>query len=105
MLLDPLDYLAAYNRGDITQTELRIRLVQAAARTQPEEIAARLPTEWIEALREESCNPPANPEEMRFFHTSTCVRATPADRAGYWQEESRLYYDGAWRWHRFFHEV
>jgi hypothetical protein len=98
----PKKLVADYNRGRITGHELAFRLIQAAAEHPPEEILSLVPEEMLAEVRERGLNPPARPEDMRFAHMFS--NTGPYDLAAWEREQQASYYDGAWRWHRFWSE-
>jgi hypothetical protein len=98
---EPTKLLRLYDKGHITVTELHRGLVQAAASHPPEDIAALLPAEQLQGIRDLAASPPTSPEGCpRFFQMGSPVGAF--DREAHECEQRRLWYDGVWRWHRYF---
>ena len=98
---DPKRLLRQYEEGRITHHELLRRLIQAAARIPPSQIAAVLSLPELQELQKLSTNPPNSVEES--------PRSTCPGVSGDWELEirqgQRLWHDGAWQWHRWFQGV
>jgi hypothetical protein len=76
--------------------ELDGRLVQAAATAAPEELAPLLSAEQLGTLRGLAASPPRSLEDAPRIFAMGMTDGTA-------QEERQLWYDGIWRWHRFFY--
>jgi hypothetical protein len=100
--VEPAKLMRLYEQCYITPMELRTRLVQAAASYPPETFVSLVPAEELRAIRALAESPPASPEgSPRIFAMGSWVG--PHDHEAEEREERRLWYDGIWRWHRFFH--
>jgi hypothetical protein len=100
-LVEPEKLIREYERCCMTPLELQSRLIQAAAGFPPEEFASLIPAGVFETIREVAASPPARLEETpRIFAISTCTG--PGDSEAEERPARRLWYDGIWRWHRFF---
>jgi hypothetical protein len=98
---DPAALLRQYEGGRITDGELLLRLVQAAAERPPSEVAPVLPAPLLARVCRASASPPASPEDSpRIAYAGSWVG--PHDHEAEERRQRRLWYDGAWRWHRFF---
>jgi hypothetical protein len=98
---DPANLLRLYDKGHITEMELHTGLVRAAAVHSPEDIAPLLTVKQVQAVREFAASPPSSLEACpRTFHMGSWVG--PYD----WEADDRAkreqWYDGVWRWHRYF---
>jgi hypothetical protein len=99
--VEPAKLMRLYEQCHITPMELRTRLVQAAASYPPERFASLIPAEELQAIRELAQSPPASPEgSPRIVALGTWVGAH--DHEAEERQERRLWYDGIWRWPRFF---
>jgi len=91
----PRSLVRQYERGDITLMELRTRLVQAANHCPPDVIAAAIPAEELAVIQQEVASPPATVEvSPRIFAMEMSEKEM--------EEQRQAYYDGTWRWHRYF---
>jgi hypothetical protein len=95
--LSPAKLLAAYDACHITRHELLSLLEEAATRTPPEEIAALLPADVFDEVREETRIPPASPDD--------CLVIWMGVSEAEMREEAQLLFEGRWRWHRYFHQT
>lgn len=103
MVIAPAKLLAAYDAGNMTRHELLLLLEQAAVRVPPAEIAAGLPSDVLDELRERSNFPPASPDNCRVYSIGSYVGSF--DWEADMREQAHLLFEGKWRWHRYFHQI
>jgi hypothetical protein len=99
-LLEPAKLLRLYDDGNLTETELQTHLILAATRYPPESIAPLLSAEHLGGLRARSASPPASADEGMWLLGGNWEASF--DWEAYCREQRRLWYDGVWRWHRYF---
>ena len=95
--------LKLYDCCEITPMELLIGLVQAAVESPPEQIIPLLSPESLQKLQEASKNPPTTPDKQLFCDIS--CHGPGFDWEAWQREQQRLWYDGVWRWHHYFHRA
>jgi hypothetical protein len=100
-LKEPQELMQQYERGEITDGELLYRLIQVALFHSPESIVPLLSPEMLRKLREQSATPPTSSEDApRLFCAGSWIG--PFDHDEEIRENQRLWYEGAWKWHRHF---
>jgi len=100
--VSPQKLVASHQRGMLTDTELVLRLIEAAVHHPPEEILPLVPVELRQEVMQRGMNPPERPEDILVIQAGSY--SGPYD-ASVWERKQReqqvAYYEGAWRWHRF----
>jgi hypothetical protein len=90
-----------YQEGTITLLELTNKLIEQANWLGPKEMADLLPPEVLQEMRARSATPPEAVEKSpRLWYIGW-----PLDPEAHRRHTQQLYFDGIWRWHRYFEQM
>jgi len=88
-------------RGILSTEEVVVRLVLESAYEAPASLAIGLPDTLIMALRVYCSRPPASPSEAP--HIGGICGGINVDPEGWRSEDSQAWFDGVYRWQRYFY--
>ncbi|HEY2156426.1 MAG TPA: hypothetical protein VGH33_12400 [Isosphaeraceae bacterium] len=96
------DLLRAHEEGAFRLEEVTIRLCQLAAEDPPQRLAPSIPPDLLDEVRRRFEAPPEDPQEVGVYYLLRPTGHGDPGWDGQIREESRRFYDGMWRWHRYF---